>query len=87
MSVGVVPQPPSPMPVVESLAQFNERIKAWDEADDRRRISNWLLTVGANFLTEKPLVAPLPTERCSIQGWCSPQVWIAPLLDDHGEDG
>jgi transposase len=52
----------SPMPVVGSLAELNEKIKAWDEADDRRRISNRLRNVGADFLTEKPLLSPLPVE-------------------------
>ncbi|WP_299170021.1 IS21 family transposase [uncultured Arthrobacter sp.] len=52
----------SPMPVVRSLAELNEKIKAWDEADDQRRISNRLRTVGADFLTEKPLLSSLPAE-------------------------
>lgn len=52
----------SPMPVVGSLAELNEKIRVWDEADDRRRISNRLRTVGADFLTEQPLLAPLPAE-------------------------
>lgn len=53
----------SPMPVVGSLAELNERIIGWDEADDRRRIDGRIRTVGQDFETERELLAPLPFER------------------------
>lgn len=53
----------SPMPVVDSLAELNEKIIAWDEADDARRVDNRIRTVAQDFATERPLLAPLPFER------------------------
>ncbi|RFA06593.1 transposase, partial [Subtercola boreus] len=53
----------SPMPVVDSLAELNEKIIAWDEADDARRIDSRIRTVGQDFATERLLLAPLPFER------------------------
>jgi transposase len=53
----------SPMPVVGSLAELNERIRGWDAADDARRISTRIRTVGQDFATEQLLLAPLPAER------------------------
>jgi transposase len=53
----------SPMPVVDSLAELNDRIRAWDQADDGRRISTRIRTVGVDFTVEQPLLAPLPLER------------------------
>lgn len=53
----------SPMPVVGSLAELNESIRGWDDADDARRISTRIHTVGEDFATEQPLLAPLPAER------------------------
>lgn len=53
----------SPMPVVNSLAELNEKIQRWDEADDRRRITDRIRTVGQDFDNERDLLAPLPFER------------------------
>ena len=53
----------SPMPVVDSLAELNERIIGWDEADDRRRIDGRIRTVAQGFETERDMLAPLPFER------------------------
>lgn len=53
----------SPMPEVVTLAQLNEKLIAWDEADDARRIDTRLRSVGEDFATERPLLAPLPSER------------------------
>ena len=53
----------SPMPEVDSLARLNEKLIAWDEADDARRIDTRLRSVGGDFATEKPLLAALPAER------------------------
>jgi len=53
----------SPMPEVETLAQLNEKLIAWDEADDARRIDTRLRSVGEDFAVERPLLADLPAER------------------------
>jgi transposase len=53
----------SPMPVVDSLAELNEKIIAWDQADDARRVDNRIRTVAQDFDTEQALLAPLPFER------------------------
>lgn len=49
--------------MVDSLAELNENIRGWDEADDQRRINTRIRTVGQDFATEQPLLAPLPVER------------------------
>lgn len=53
----------SPMPVADSLAELNERVKRWDLADEGRRIGSRLRTVGQDFALEQQLLAPLPAER------------------------
>jgi transposase len=53
----------SPMPEVDSLAELNERLIAWDEADDGRRIDTRIRSVGEDFSTEKPLLAALPEDH------------------------
>jgi transposase len=52
----------SPMPVVESLDELNDRIRAWEEADQRRRINDRIRTIGEDFAAEQPFLAPLPRE-------------------------
>lgn len=51
-----------PMPEVDSLDQLNEQIKAWEAADEDRRISGRLNTIGHDFTAEQPLLRPLPME-------------------------
>ena len=53
----------TPVPVVESLVGLNEKLRVWDEGEDRRRISHRLRTVGQDFALEAPLLAPLPVEN------------------------
>lgn len=53
----------SPMPVVESLDQLNDRIRAWEASDDRRRITDRIRTIGQDFETEQPFLSPLPAEE------------------------
>ncbi|HXG90162.1 IS21 family transposase [Plantibacter sp. RU18] len=53
----------SPMPVTDSLAELNDRIRQWDEADDARRIADRIRTVGQDFAGEQALLNPLPFER------------------------
>ena len=52
----------SPMPVVDSLAELNEKIEGWDEADDSRRVADRIRTVAQDLAVEQPLLAALPTE-------------------------
>lgn len=52
-----------PMPKVASLAELNERLAAYDLADDQRRIGHRPQTVGVDYAFEKPLLRPLPAER------------------------
>ena len=43
-----------PIPEVDSLAELNAMVDAWDEADDARRIGSRARTVGEHFATEQP---------------------------------
>lgn len=52
----------SPMPVVNTLAELNEKIMGWDQLDDRRRISDRIRSVSDDFATEQPLLTSLPAE-------------------------
>jgi transposase len=52
-----------PMPKVASLAELNERLAAYDAADDHRRVGHRTQTVGTDFGFEQPLLRPLPAER------------------------
>ncbi|WP_213817131.1 IS21 family transposase [Glaciihabitans sp. dw_435] len=52
----------SPMPVVDSLAELNEKVIKWDQIDEDRRIASRLRTVGADFAMERPQLAPLPVD-------------------------
>ncbi|MFD1846980.1 IS21 family transposase [Arthrobacter flavus] len=52
----------SPMPVVASLEELNNRIRVWEAEDDGRRINDRIRTVGQDFDTEQPHLAPLPAE-------------------------
>jgi transposase len=53
----------TPMPEVDTLAELNDHIMVCEARDDQRRISGRLHTVGQDFQTERPFLAPLPTER------------------------
>ncbi|WP_431843626.1 IS21 family transposase [Calidifontibacter indicus] len=52
----------TPMPEVASLDELNEQIKTWEAADDDRRISGHVNTIGEDFALERPLLRPLPEE-------------------------
>jgi transposase len=52
----------SPMLVAESLDELNDRIRAWEAMDDRRRINDRMRTVGQDFALEQSLLAPLSAE-------------------------
>lgn len=51
-----------PMPEVDSLDDLNEQIKRWEAADEGRRISGHVLTIGHDLAPEQPLLRPLPME-------------------------
>lgn len=51
-----------PVPKVESMAELNELLRAYDLTDDVRRIGNRTVSVGEHFRFEQPLLRPLPTE-------------------------
>ncbi|MET1156702.1 IS21 family transposase [Arthrobacter sp.] len=52
----------SPMPVVESLDELNDRIRVWEVEDERRRIMDRIHTIGQDFDHERAYLAPLPAE-------------------------
>lgn len=52
----------SPMPVVKSLDELNDRIRAWENDDNARRIHDRIRTIGQDFANEKPFLHPLPAE-------------------------
>ena len=52
----------SPMPAARSLDQLNDRIRAWEALDERRRIHDRIQTVGQDFALEQPFPTPLPAE-------------------------
>lgn len=64
-----------PMPVVDSLDELNEKVRALDAADDRRRISSRIRTVGEDFATERENLAPLPVEGFD------PGLMLNPMVD------
>jgi transposase len=51
-----------PMPKVDSVAELNERLAAYDVRDDARRIADRTNTVAQDFEIEVPVLAPLPGE-------------------------
>ncbi|MGW5315466.1 IS21 family transposase [Nocardia thailandica] len=63
-----------PVPEVDSIAQLNAMIDAWDSADDDRRIGSRSRTIGEMFASEKPLLAPLPSEEFETGRWFTVRV-------------
>ena len=53
----------SPMPVVDTLAELNERIRVWDAVDEQRRVGNRIRTVGQDYTLDRAGLAPLPVDR------------------------
>ncbi len=53
----------SPMPVVDSLAELNEKVRQWDLDDENRRIGDRIRTVAQDFALERELLAPITAER------------------------
>lgn len=63
-----------PVPEVNTLAELNEAIHAYDQADEDRRIGARAHTVGQAFAAEKNLLKPLPVERFETGLWLTPRV-------------
>jgi hypothetical protein len=63
-----------PVPVVDTLAELNERIAAADAADDARRVASRARTVGQDFAVEAPLLRRLPAEGFDAGLWLTPRV-------------
>jgi len=51
-----------PMPKVDTIAQLNERLAAYDVRDDARRIADRTQTVGQDYAIEARMLAPLPSQ-------------------------
>jgi hypothetical protein len=66
-----------PVPKVKSLAELNIRLAKADRADDHRRISGRVRTVGEMFAIEQPLLRPLPVEVFE------PGLSLTPRVDRH----
>jgi hypothetical protein len=45
------------------LDELNDRIRVWEAQDERRRVNDRIHTVGQDFETEQPFLAPLPAEE------------------------
>ena len=65
----------SPMPVASSLDELNDRIREWESLDGRRRINDRIHTIGQDFETEQPFLAPLPGEVFD------PELALTPRVD------
>jgi transposase len=63
-----------PIAEVDSIAEPNELVDAWDLADKRRRIGSRARTVGDHFATEQPLLQPLPEDPFETGRWFTPRV-------------
>lgn len=66
-----------PVPKVDSLAELNERLAAFDDVDDNRRIANRPRPVGDDFATEAQMLRPLPSEAFE------PGLLLTPRVDTH----
>lgn len=53
----------SPMPIVDSLAELNERIRDWDLRDEDRRIGQKISTVAHDYQADREHLAALPRVR------------------------
>jgi len=51
-----------PMPVVDSIEELNALLEAADDADDARRVGDRVASVGMDWVAERGLLRPLPTE-------------------------
>jgi transposase len=51
-----------PMPRVDSIAELNALLEAWDDVDDARRVGYRTMSVGRDWVIERPLLRRLPEE-------------------------
>lgn len=63
-----------PVPQVDSLAELNERLERADAADDHRRITNRVRTVGQDFAREAEMLRALPSGHFETGLWLEPRV-------------
>ena len=50
------------MPVVDSLAELNEKVIGWDQVDEDRRIGSRVRTVKADYALDRDALAALPAD-------------------------
>lgn len=53
----------APMPVVDSLAELNQKVREWDLDDENHRIGDRIRTVAQDVAFERELLAPITAER------------------------
>lgn len=75
----------SPMPAVESLDELNDRIRAREEQDQRRRISDRIRTIGEDFTAEHAFLGAFSGRK--LRPWAATNPQSRPILDDHSPDG
>lgn len=63
-----------PIAEVDSIAELNAMVDAWDLADEQRRIGTRAHTVGEHFAVERPLLQPLPEDAFETGSRFSPKV-------------
>ncbi|RNI24942.1 IS21 family transposase [Flexivirga caeni] len=63
-----------PVPEVATLAELNRLVDEADQADDDRRITGRVRTVGELFAAERPLLRPLPVEVFETGRWFTQRV-------------
>ncbi|OYO19830.1 IS21 family transposase [Enemella dayhoffiae] len=63
-----------PVPEVDSIAELNALVDAWDLEDEQRRIGTRAHTIGEHFANELPLLQPLPDENFETGLWSAPRV-------------
>ncbi len=63
-----------PMPVVDCIDELNALLEAADDADDARRVGNRATSVGQDWVFEKTLLRPLPTESFDTALTLTPRV-------------
>lgn len=68
----------SPMPVVDSLAELNARIRDWDLRDENRRIGQKITTVAHDYLIDRDALRSLPRARFD------PGLELYPMVDRSG---
>jgi hypothetical protein len=63
-----------PIAEVNSIAELNQMVDAWDLADEQRRIGSRAHRVGEHFATERPQLQPLPEDAFETGRWFTPRV-------------